>query len=127
MDNTVINTLAENTEERKVCVQDKPLTAAEQAEGSDATAILGESAEIPYYQQRQKTFGYKCYLFFKRAFDLIFSGFLILALSWLYIIIALAVKLADGGSVVLDAWHHLGVREAAAELFPLPDETKKEG
>ena len=39
----------------------------------------------------------------------------------------LKLKLADGGSVVLDAWHHLGVREAAAELFPLPDETKKEG
>ena len=39
----------------------------------------------------------------------------------------LKLKLADGGSVALDAWHHLGVREAAAELFPLPDETKKEG
>ena len=36
----------------------------------------------------------------------------------------LKLKLADGGSVVLDAWHHLGVREAAAELFPLPDEAK---
>lgn len=39
----------------------------------------------------------------------------------------LKLKLADGRMVVLDAWHHLGVREAAAELFPLPDETKKEG
>ena len=36
----------------------------------------------------------------------------------------LKLKLADGGSVVLDAWHHLGVREAAAELFPPADEAK---
>ena len=38
----------------------------------------------------------------------------------------LKLKLADGGSVVLDAWHHLGVREAAAELFPPADEAKED-
>ena len=36
----------------------------------------------------------------------------------------LKLKLNDGRVAVLDAWHHLGVREAAAELFPLPDEAK---
>ena len=38
----------------------------------------------------------------------------------------LKLKLSDGGSVVLDAWHHLGVRDAVAELFPSADGTKGE-
>ena len=38
----------------------------------------------------------------------------------------LKLKLSDGGSIVLDAWHHLGVREAVAELFPPADGTKGE-
>lgn len=99
MDNTAIKTLADNSGDGEVRVADKLSSAACQTESADDKAILGESAEIPFYIQRQKTFGYKFYLFFKRTFDLIFSGVLILALSWLYIIIALAVKLSDGGSV----------------------------
>ena len=42
---------------------------------------------------------YGCYLFFKRAFDIFASLLFILVFCWLYVILALAVKLSDGGKV----------------------------
>ncbi len=41
----------------------------------------------------------KGYLFFKRAFDILSSGFALLLFSWLFLILALCVKLSDGGTV----------------------------
>jgi lipopolysaccharide/colanic/teichoic acid biosynthesis glycosyltransferase len=42
---------------------------------------------------------FKLYLFVKRSFDIITTGLFILAFSWLYLILALVVKLSDGGKV----------------------------
>lgn len=42
---------------------------------------------------------YKCYLFFKRAFDIFSSGLFLLVFSWLYLILAILVKCSDGGPV----------------------------
>ena len=47
----------------------------------------------------KRGFGYKCYLFVKRTFDILASAIFILALSWLYLLIAIIVKCSDGGSV----------------------------
>lgn len=65
----------------------------------DADVIYGATEKTPDYVLRQKTFRYKSYLFFKRTFDIIFSGLLILLLSWLLLILAIVVKVSDGGSV----------------------------
>ncbi len=48
---------------------------------------------------KKKGFRYGCYLFFKRTFDIIASGLFLILFSWLYLIIALAVKFSDGGKV----------------------------
>lgn len=41
----------------------------------------------------------KSYLFFKRAFDIISSGLVLIVFSWLYLILAIVVKCSDGGPV----------------------------
>lgn len=64
-----------------------------------ASELYGETEKTPDYILRQKTFGYKNYLFVKRTFDVIFSGLVILLLSWLFIIIAIMIKVSDGGKV----------------------------
>ena len=43
--------------------------------------------------------GYRCYLFFKRAFDIVASGLFLIVFSWLYLILAICVKCSDGGPV----------------------------
>lgn len=50
-------------------------------------------------QKKRSGFRYKCYLFVKRAFDIISSSLFILVFSWLYIIFAIVVKCGDGGTV----------------------------
>ena len=57
---------------------------------------------------------YKSYLFFKRAFDIFSSGVMLLLLSWLFLILALAVKLSDGGSVF---YRHPRVGKNGKDLF----------
>ena len=47
----------------------------------------------------KRGFRYKGYLFFKRAFDIFASVLFLIVFCWLYLIIALIVKLSDGGSV----------------------------
>ena len=49
---------------------------------------------------RQKTVGYGCYLFFKRAADILVSATVIIVFCWLFLILALAVKFSDGGKVI---------------------------
>ncbi|MBP5466413.1 MAG: sugar transferase [Clostridia bacterium] len=67
--------------------------------GNADDALYGARPVAPEYVLRQKTFGYKTYMCFKRAFDIIFSGLLIILLSWLYLLIAIIVKVSDGGKV----------------------------
>ena len=62
--------------------------SAEKAEGGQKTPYVPRSG-----------FGYWCYRFVKRAFDLFASTLFILIFSWLYIILAILVKCSDGGSV----------------------------
>lgn len=63
---------------------------------------INEAAETmppkqPYVPR--KGFRYGCYRFVKRSFDLITSTLFILIFSWLYLILAIAVKCSDGGKV----------------------------
>ena len=65
------------------------------------------TAERESCEQAQQTapfvprrgFRYGCYRFVKRSFDLVTSTLFILLFSWLYIILAIAVKCSDGGKV----------------------------
>ena len=56
----------------------------------------------------------KSYLFFKRAFDIISSGLALLLLSWLFLILALCVKLSDGGTVF---YRHLRVGKGGKDIY----------
>ena len=56
-------------------------------------------AEIEKPATKKSGFKYKFYLAVKRVFDVVASALFILLFSWLYIIIALAVKISDGGKV----------------------------
>ena len=100
MDNGIYNTVTENKElECGVDVLDKPDCGSDIFQQSENFSVTGNALAVLDYKNKQKTFGYKSYLFFKRAFDIVFSGLLILLLSWLYIILAVAVKVSDGGRV----------------------------
>lgn len=98
MDNGILNTITEDKgKQGGVDVLDKPEHGLNHTE-EPISAPLFDGFETEYLK-KQKRFGYKCYLFFKRVFDLLFSGLLILLLSWLYLILAIAVKVSDGGKV----------------------------
>lgn len=100
MDNDVFNTATEDNKiNGGVGVLDKPESDSRVTDAADTVSVAGDTADISDYIKRQRKFGYKSYLFFKRAFDIIFSGLIILLLSWLYIILAIAVKVSDGGKV----------------------------
>ncbi|MGN0804430.1 MAG: sugar transferase [Candidatus Coproplasma sp.] len=49
---------------------------------------------------RRKGFRYGAYLFFKRFFDIVTSGLVLILFFWVYIILAILVKCSDGGSVI---------------------------
>ena len=63
----------------------------------ESGAAQETAARTPYVPRHG--FRYGCYRFVKRAFDLITSSLFILIFSWLYIILAIAVKCSDGGKV----------------------------
>jgi len=44
-------------------------------------------------------FRYGAYLFWKRCFDIVSSGIFLIVFCWLYLILAILVKCADGGTV----------------------------
>lgn len=99
MDNGVFNTVTEDEKTKGgVDVLDKPRIGSDIEEKPEKISV-SDAADFSDIRKRQKTFGYKSYLFFKRTFDIVFSGLLILLLSWLYIILAVAVKISDGGRV----------------------------
>lgn len=47
----------------------------------------------------KKGFGYGCYLFFKRMFDIVFSSIFLMVFSLFYLVIAIIIKCSDGGKV----------------------------
>ena len=66
--------------------------------------ILNEEKKENINEEKQefvpkKGFKFKCYLFFKRIFDIFSSGMVLLLFSPLYLLIALSVKCGDGGKV----------------------------
>ena len=63
----------------------------------EETQIKGE--EVPAVFVPRKGFRYGCYLLVKRFFDILASGLVLIIFSWLYLILAIAVKLSDGGKV----------------------------
>ena len=58
------------------------------------------SAPAAFYAPKKKSaFSRGLYAFVKRAFDIVSSLVFLVAFSWLYLILALVVKLGDGGKV----------------------------
>lgn len=96
-------------------IEDSTTAATKQAEeapekteaaATDASVSAKECVSLPLAREekaekvsRKKGFRYGCFCFFKRAFDLISSGLFLIIFSWLYLILAIAVKCSDGGPV----------------------------
>ena len=79
-------------EQKKELPQEK----IKQNEKTEKTAEPKLSAEI----RKRNKFFFGCYLVLKRLFDIVFSAVILVAFSWLYLILALAVKCSDGGKVI---------------------------
>ena len=62
----------------------------------------------------RRGFKYGCYRFVKRTFDIIASGLFLIIFSWLYLILAIAVKVSDGGKVF---YKHKRVGKHGKEIF----------
>lgn len=76
--------------------------ACEQSVSADETQTQdGASTQFTFSAEIRKRnkFFYALYRFFKRLFDLVFSAAILVAFSWLYLIIAIAIKCGDGGKV----------------------------
>lgn len=81
MDDTVLKSATESTEsEQQVAAADKP--------SAKAPAGDFDSAE---FALRKKKFGYRCYLFFKRVFDVVLSASVLLLFGW-FICLLLIIK-----------------------------------
>lgn len=92
MDNSILKNKSEESQITEESV-------SENYTEKEADADYGATEKIPDYIKRQKTFRYKNYLFVKRAFDICISTLLLVLLSWLLLILAIIVKVSDGGSV----------------------------
>lgn len=66
--------------------------------GQDARTTTSSSA-IFYAPKKKHALRRGIYAFIKRTFDIVSSFTVLLLFSWLYLILAVAVKLSDGGSV----------------------------
>ncbi len=98
---------------QRECVPAEDTTTATERTSQEASAIepasdpgqasfvaddrAAEGAAPPFTPR--SSFRYKCYLFVKRAFDLVSSGLFLIVFSWLYLILAICVKCSDGGPV----------------------------
>ena len=69
----------------------------EDSYGGSAAGQERVSEAKPFVPRRGA--GYRGYLFFKRAFDIVASGLFLIVFSWLYLILAICVKCSDGGPV----------------------------
>ncbi len=77
-----------------------------------ADVALSAPQKAPFTPRRG--FRYGCYLFVKRAFDLISSGLFLIVFSWLYLILAILVKCSDGGPVF---YRHKRVGKGGKEIY----------
>lgn len=73
--------------------------AFEAAPAAESVSAAPVSVALPAAPRVRSGFRYGCYLFVKRAFDIVASGIFLLLFSWLYLILAVCVKLSDGGPV----------------------------
>ena len=71
------------------------------------------NAVVPSNQPK-KGFGYKVYLFVKRSFDIFSSLIFLIVFSWLFLILAIAVKCSDGGKVFY-RHERVGIRDQVSE------------
>lgn len=75
------------------------------SDANSGKTVIGEtrvttSAPAIFYAPKKKgVLRRGLYAFAKRSFDIVSSFIVLLAFSWLYLILAVAVKLSDGGSV----------------------------
>ncbi|MCQ2387071.1 MAG: sugar transferase [Clostridia bacterium] len=69
-------------------------------ENQEQTAKKNISEENEYnFVPRKRGFKYASYVVIKRLFDIVASGLFIIIFSWLYLILALCVKVSDGGTI----------------------------
>ena len=101
-------TRGSETKEKSADLQDRALVqpasnkkqasfVGEDSYGGSAAGQERVSEAKPFVPRRGA--GYRCYLFFKRAFDIVASGLFLIVFSWLYLILAICVKCSDGGPV----------------------------
>ncbi len=77
------------------------LVTSEESVSPDAVcADAAELYSLNCERRKRNKFGYFCYRFIKRAFDIIASGLFLIIFSWLYLILAIAVKCCDRGPVI---------------------------
>ena len=89
---------AEISEEKASGVNETVATDASVLEEENVVLSSAKGEETTSVS-RKKGFRYGCFCFFKRAFDMISSGLFLIIFSWLYLILAIAVKCSDGGTV----------------------------
>ena len=72
-------------------------------QGAKALDTIGVNGEASLEQKQpfhpHRGFRYRCYLFFKRLFDVTASSLFLIIFSWLYLVLAIVIKCSDGGSV----------------------------
>lgn len=97
----------------------KPQTGAEAAAKAEAAANAEakEAQDAPAFSaeiRKRNKFFFWCYLCIKRLFDIVFSAVILVAFSWLYLILALAVKCGDGGKVF---YRHARVGKNGKDIY----------
>ena len=82
--------------------EDEPAPADLAVAQSEAenTAASGSAPVAPAPWKPRRGFRYGVYRFVKRTFDIVSSGLFLLIFSWLYILLAIVVKISDGGPIV---------------------------
>ena len=102
-----------------------PQTNAETAANAEAKETAEETAKegretaqdapaFPAEIRKRNKFFFGCYLCIKRLFDIVFSAVILVAFSWLYLILALAVKCSDGGKVI---YKHARVGKNGKDIY----------
>ena len=86
-------------EERALSDADAELVAEDNL-ADQVLEKVNANAAVKELATRQRSAKYRGYLFFKRTFDIVTSAMVLLAFSWLYIILAFAVFVSDGGKPV---------------------------
>ncbi len=86
-----------DTENINLDMESSAVATAEVSSDELGTSQTVKTPPIPYTPK--KGFRHGCYLFFKRAFDIVSSTLFLLVFGVVYIILAIVVKCSDGGPV----------------------------